>query len=73
MQATIYNLAGEEVEKIELEDAIFGIKPNHAVVHQAVLRQQANGRRGTHDTKTRADVRGGTAPPQFRVLRPGRA
>ncbi len=72
MQATIYNLAGEEVEKIELEDAIFGIKPNHAVVHQAVLRQQANGRRGTHDTKTRADVRGGGKKP-WRQKGTGRA
>src|SRR6476619_1008533 len=72
VQATIYNLAGEEVEKIELEDAIFGIKPNHAVVHQAVLRQQANGRRGTHDTKTRADVRGGGKKP-WRQKGTGRA
>ncbi|MEO5953644.1 MAG: 50S ribosomal protein L4 [Chloroflexia bacterium] len=72
VQATIYNLAGEEVEKIELEDAIFGIKPNHAVVHQAILRQQANGRRGTHDTKTRADVRGGGKKP-WRQKGTGRA
>lgn len=72
MQATIYNLAGEEVEKIELEDAIFGIKPNHAIVHQAVLRQQANGRRGTHDTKTRADVSGGGKKP-WRQKGTGRA
>ena len=72
MQATIYNLAGEEVEKIELDDAIFGIEPNHAVVHQAVLRQQANARRGTHDTKTRADVRGGGKKP-WRQKGTGRA
>ena len=57
MQATIYNLDGEEVEKIELDDAIFGITPNHAAIQQAVLRQQANARQGTHDTKTRAEVR----------------
>lgn len=72
MQATIYNLAGEEVEKIDLPDAIFGIEPNHAVVHQAVLRQQANARRGTHDTKTRADVRGGGKKP-WRQKGTGRA
>lgn len=72
MQATIYNLAGEEVEKIELSDAIFGIEPNHAVVHQAVLRQQANARRGTHDTKTRAHVSGGGKKP-WRQKGTGRA
>jgi large subunit ribosomal protein L4 len=72
VQATIYNLAGEEVEQIELDDAIFGIEPNHAVVHQAVLRQQANARRGTHDTKTRADVRGGGKKP-WRQKGTGRA
>jgi large subunit ribosomal protein L4 len=72
VQATIYNLSGEEVEKIELDDAIFGIEPNHAVVHQAVLRQQANARRGTHDTKTRADVRGGGKKP-WRQKGTGRA
>ena len=72
MQATIYNLAGEEVEKIDLDDAIFGIEPNHAVIHQAVLRQQANARRGTHDTKTRADVSGGGKKP-WRQKGTGRA
>ena len=72
MQATIYNLAGEEVEKIELDDAIFGIEPNHAVIHQAVVRQQANARRGTHDTKTRADVSGGGKKP-WRQKGTGRA
>jgi large subunit ribosomal protein L4 len=72
VQATIYNLAGEEVEKIELDDTIFGITPNHAVIQQAVLRQQANARQGTHDTKTRADVRGGGKKP-WRQKGTGRA
>ena len=72
MQATIYNLAGAEVEKIELDDSIFGITPNHAVIQQAVLRQQANARQGTHDTKTRADVRGGGKKP-WRQKGTGRA
>ena len=72
MQATIYNLSGEEVEQIELDDTIFGIEPNHAVVHQAVLRQQANARRGTHDTKTRAEVAGGGKKP-WRQKGTGRA
>ncbi len=72
MQATIYNLAGEEVEKVDLPDAIFGIEPNEGVIHQAVLRQQANARRGTHDTKTRAYVSGGGKKP-WRQKGTGRA
>jgi len=72
VQATVYNLAGDEVEKIELDDAIFGITPNMAVIHQAVLRQQANARQGTHETKTRAFVRGGGRKP-WRQKGTGRA
>ena len=72
MQATIYNLAGKEVEQIDLDDAIFGVTPNHAVIQQAVLRQQANARQGTHDTKTRADVSGGGKKP-WRQKGTGRA
>ncbi len=72
MQATIYNLEGQEVETIDLSDAIFGVTPNHAVIQQAVLRQQANARQGTHDTKTRADVRGGGKKP-WRQKGTGRA
>jgi large subunit ribosomal protein L4 len=72
VQATVYNIAGEEVEKIELDDTIFGITPNTTVIHQAVIRQQANARQGTHDTKTRADVRGGGRKP-WRQKGTGRA
>src|SRR5205814_2535934 len=56
----------------ELDDSIFGITPNMAVVRQAVLRQQANARQGTHDTKTRAEVRGGGRKP-WRQKATGRA
>ncbi len=72
MQATIYNLEGQEVEKIDLSDAIFGVTPNYAAIQQAVLRQQANARQGTHDTKTRADVSGGGKKP-WRQKGTGRA
>lgn len=72
MQAKVYNLAGEEVRSIELADAIFGITPNMAVVHQAVLRQQANARQGTANTKTRAFVSGGGRKP-WRQKGTGRA
>jgi large subunit ribosomal protein L4 len=56
----VKNLRGEVVGSIELDDSVFGIKPNRAVVHQAVVAQLANQRKGTHDTKTRGEVRGGT-------------
>jgi len=72
LEATVYNIAGDAVEKIELDDAIYGITPNTAVMHQAVLRQQANARQGTHETKTRADVRGGGRKP-WRQKGTGRA
>ena len=72
MQATVFNLAGQEVDKVELDDAIFGVTPNIAVIHQAVLRQQANARQGTHNTKTRAHVSGGGRKP-WRQKGTGRA
>ncbi|HET7078328.1 MAG TPA: 50S ribosomal protein L4 [Chloroflexia bacterium] len=72
MQATIFNLQGQALDTVELNDAIYGIEPNIGVVHQAVLRQQANARLGTHNTLTRADVRGGGRKP-WRQKGTGRA
>ncbi|HEX6607355.1 MAG TPA: 50S ribosomal protein L4 [Chloroflexia bacterium] len=72
MQATIYNLQGQALDTVELNDAIYGIEPNIGVVHQAVLRQQANARLGTHNTLTRSDVRGGGKKP-WRQKGTGRA
>jgi large subunit ribosomal protein L4 len=72
VQATVYNLAGKEVDTIELDDAIFGVTPNIGVIQQAVLRQQANARQGTHSTKTRAHVSGGGRKP-WRQKGTGRA
>lgn len=63
MQATVYNLSGEEVRTVELDEFIFGIEPNMAVMHQALVRQHANARQGTASTKTRAEVRGGGKKP----------
>jgi large subunit ribosomal protein L4 len=56
----VKNIRGEVVGSVELDDRVFGIEPNRAVVHQAVVAQLANQRKGTHDTKTRGEVRGGT-------------
>ena len=58
MQISVYNNAGQEIDKIELDEAVFGLQPNEAVVHQALVRQLANSRQGTADTKTRREVSG---------------
>lgn len=63
MQVPLYNQAGDAISQIELRDDIFGIKPNTAVMHQAYVRQMANARQGTVNTKTRGQVRGGGKKP----------
>src|ERR687884_168130 len=63
MQTDVLNLSGSRVRTIDLDDRVFGITPNQAVVHQAVVAQQANARQGTHDTKPRAEVAGGGKKP----------
>ena len=60
MQAPVYNLAGEVVNNIEISDKVFGVPFNEALVHQSVLRQQANARQGNASTKTRGNVSGST-------------
>ena len=60
MEAKLYNQAGQAIGTLELQDYIFGIEPNIPVMHQAVIRQLANARLGTHSTKTRGEVRGRT-------------
>src|SRR2546423_14763507 len=63
MQTDVLNLSGSVVRTIDLDDRVFGIQPNQAVVHQAVVAQQANARQGTADTKTRGEVAGGGKKP----------
>jgi len=72
MRVPVRNMVGETVGEIDLRDDVFGIEPNLAVMHQAVVRQIANARLGTHDTKTRSEVRGGGAKP-WRQKGTGRA
>ncbi|MBI4296641.1 MAG: 50S ribosomal protein L4 [Chloroflexi bacterium] len=60
MQIPVHNIAGEVVKQIEISDQVFGVPFNQAVVHQALVRQQANARHGTADTKTRTEVTGST-------------
>lgn len=59
----VYNMAGEEVSKIDLADAVFGIEPNENVLHMAVVNYLANQRQGTQSTLTRTEVRGGGRKP----------
>jgi large subunit ribosomal protein L4 len=56
MQVEVKNIAGQVVGEAELRDDIFGIEPNTPVMHQALVRQLANRRLGTHKTKTRGEV-----------------
>jgi len=56
MQVPIYSLTGEVVEHIEISDRVFAEPFNEGIVHQAVVRQRANARQGTHDTKTRGEI-----------------
>ena len=59
----VYNMEGKEVDKIELNDSIFGVEINEHLVHMAVLQQLANKRQGTQKAKTRSEVRGGGGKP----------
>ena len=63
-KVAVYDMTGKQTgEEIELMDYVFGVEFNEAVVHQAVVMQQANERQGTHATKTRGMVRGGGRKP----------
>jgi large subunit ribosomal protein L4 len=59
----VLNMAGNEVDTIELNDAVFGVEINEHLVHMAVLQQLANNRQGTQKAKTRSEVRGGGKKP----------
>jgi large subunit ribosomal protein L4 len=71
-QADVRTVAGDVAGSVELDEAIFGIEPNVAVMHQVVTAQLAAARAGTHSTKTRAEVRGGGKKP-WRQKGTGRA
>jgi large subunit ribosomal protein L4 len=72
MQVDVHNTAGEVVGQTELDETVWGIEPHISVMHQYLLMQQANARLGTHDTKTRSEVRGGGRKP-WRQKGTGRA
>ena len=71
-QTTLYDRTGANVGSVDLADALFAAPVNEAVLHQAVIAQLAGRHLGTHDTKTRGEVRGGGKKP-YRQKGTGRA
>ena len=72
MQTKVFDMAGKQVGEIELSDAVFGIEPNEAVVHDVVKNHLANCRQGTQSALTRAEISGGGIKP-WRQKGTGRA
>lgn len=72
MQTKVFDMAGKQVGEIELSDAVFGIEPNEAVVHDVVKNHLANCRQGKQSSLTRAEVSGGGIKP-WRQKGTGRA
>jgi large subunit ribosomal protein L4 len=60
---TVYNMAGEAIDELELSEQVFGVTPNVAVLHQVVTAQLVNRRQGNASTKTRSEVSGGGKKP----------
>jgi large subunit ribosomal protein L4 len=72
MEVKVYSKEGAEIGTVLLNDAIFGVEPNPALVHQYIVNYLANQRQGTASTKARSDVAGGGAKP-WRQKGTGRA
>lgn len=68
----VYNMEGKKVSDVELNDNVFGIEPNEAIVHSVLVNYLANQRQGTQNTKTRSEVSGGGRKP-WRQKGTGRA
>ncbi len=71
-KVAVLNMQGQQVEELELNDAVFGVEVNEHLLHRAVVAQLANKRQGTQSTLTRGEVRGGGAKP-WRQKGTGRA
>ena len=71
-KTNVYDMTGKQVGEIELSEAVFGIEPNEAVVHDVVKKHLANCRQGTQSALTRAEVSGGGIKP-WRQKGTGRA
>ncbi|MCL2070656.1 MAG: 50S ribosomal protein L4 [Oscillospiraceae bacterium] len=68
----VYDMSGNEISAITLDDAVFGVEPNRELMHAAVVNYLANQRQGTQSTLTRTEVRGGGKKP-WRQKGTGRA
>ena len=68
----VYDINGKKVKELELNENVFGIEPNEAVVHSVLVNFLANQRQGTQSTKTRSEVSGGGKKP-WRQKGTGRA
>jgi large subunit ribosomal protein L4 len=71
-KVNVYNMLGEKLSEIELNENVFGVDVNQHVVYEVVKNQLANKRQGTQSAKTRAEVRGGGKKP-WRQKGTGRA
>lgn len=71
-EITLYNREGGQVGTLSLPESVFGVEPSVPLMHQAVQAEEANQRQGTHNTKTRGEVRGGGRKP-WRQKGTGRA
>jgi large subunit ribosomal protein L4 len=72
MELQLINISGDAVERVHVNDAVFGVTFNRSLVHQAMVMYSSNLRQGTHSTKTRKEVSGGGAKP-WRQKHTGRA
>ncbi len=72
MEVAVLNVSGQEVGRIELPAAVFGATVSRGLMHQALVRQMANGRRGTHKAKGRSEINRTTAK-MYRQKGTGRA
>ena len=72
LKIDVYDINGKKVKEVELNESIFGIEPNEAVVHSVLVNFLANQRQGTQSTKTRSEVSGGGKKP-WRQKGTGRA
>ena len=72
LKIDVYNVDGKKVSDVELNENVFGIKPNENIVHEVLINYLANQRQGTQSTKTRSEVSGGGRKP-WRQKGTGRA
>ena len=71
-KVALYNVSGQQIGDIELNDSVFGVEINEHVLYEAVKNHLANRRQGTQSAKTRSEVRGGGRKP-WRQKGTGRA